>query len=72
LKTAHYALSECDLDVLYLMREGLFDQQIAYRLWANRDSIAGRVSTIVQKMGARSRTEAAVRAIKEGIFAPGH
>jgi DNA-binding NarL/FixJ family response regulator len=70
LKTTHYSLSERELDVLYLMQEGLYDQDIAYRLGVSKDAVSDRVGVIVEKMGVRSRTEAALRAFKECIFQP--
>jgi len=50
------------------MTEGLYDQQIAERLCIRKDVVTDSVSSLVHKMGARSRTEAAVRAIKQGMF----
>ena len=56
-KAARYSLSERELDVLYLMQEGLHDQEIAYRLGVSRDAVSERVGIIIEKMGARSRTD---------------
>lgn len=67
VKATRYSLSEPELDVLCLLQEGLYDQEIADRLYISKDAVADRVGSIVEKMGVRSRTEAAVRALKEGI-----
>jgi DNA-binding NarL/FixJ family response regulator len=67
-KAKRYSLSERELDVLFLMQEGLFEQEIAYPLGVSKDAVADRVSLIVEKMGVRSRTEAALRAFKEHLF----
>jgi DNA-binding NarL/FixJ family response regulator len=63
-----YSLTEQELDVLYHLKEGLYEEQIALTLGMAKLAIQGDVASIIGKMGARSRTEAAVRAIKEGIF----
>jgi DNA-binding NarL/FixJ family response regulator len=63
-----YSLTEQELDVLYHLKEGLYEEQIALTLGTAKLAVQGDVASIIAKMGARSRTEAAVRAIKEGIF----
>ena len=63
-----YGLTEQELDVLYHLKEGLHEGQIALTLGIPRLTVQGHVASVMAKMNARSRTEAAVRAIKEGIF----
>jgi len=63
-----YGLTEQELNVLYHLKEGLHEEQIALILGVPRLTVQGDVASVMAKMNARSRTEAAVRAIKEGIF----
>jgi DNA-binding NarL/FixJ family response regulator len=63
-----YSLTEQELDVLYHLKEGLYEDQIALALGVPGLTVQGHVASLIGKMNARSRTEAAVRAIKEGIF----
>ncbi|HWC30760.1 MAG TPA: LuxR C-terminal-related transcriptional regulator [Dehalococcoidia bacterium] len=65
---ATYGLTDWELDVLYQLKEGLQEEQIALVLAVPRAAVQGDIASVMMKMHARSRTEAAVRAIKEGIF----
>lgn len=67
-KAARYSLSQSELDVLYLMQQGIHDPEIAARLRISGEAVTDKARSIVEKMGVRSRTEAAVRAIREGVF----
>ena len=54
---------------MYTLTEGLSDHlMIACRLGITEAEVHLHIASILTKMNARSRTEAAVRAIKEGIF----
>jgi DNA-binding NarL/FixJ family response regulator len=68
IKEGPYGLTEQELDVLYQLREGLHEGQIALTLGMPTLTVQGHMASLMAKMNARSRTEAAVRAIKEGIF----
>jgi len=69
IKAKRYSLSERELDVLYLlMYEGPFEQAIADRLSEPTEAVAEDIGRILEKLDARSRTEAALRAFREGIF----
>jgi len=63
-----YGLSFTEQKVLGRMTEGLADKEIAYQLGSSRFTINKHVTSILAKMAARSRTEAAVRAIREGLL----
>jgi DNA-binding NarL/FixJ family response regulator len=65
---APYGLSEQELEVLYLLRNGLYIPQICDVLALPVRVVEGYVDSILEKMNALSKTEAAVRAIREGIF----
>jgi DNA-binding NarL/FixJ family response regulator len=63
-----YGLSEQELEVLYLLRSGLYIPQICEALVLPVHVVEAYVDSLLEKMNARSKTEAAVRAIREGIF----
>jgi DNA-binding NarL/FixJ family response regulator len=55
-------------DVLALIATGLTDGEIAETLGIARRTASNRVSTILLKLDARSRTEAVVKAMRNGIL----
>jgi DNA-binding NarL/FixJ family response regulator len=64
---APYGLSERELAVLNLVAAGLSDAQIAWSLGITNYTVNKHVGAILLKMNARSRTAAAVRAIREHL-----
>jgi NarL family two-component system response regulator LiaR len=56
-----------ELQVLALMCEGLSNQEIAERLVIGLPTVKTHVSSIMAKLGASSRTEAAATAIRLGL-----
>ncbi|MEM9531802.1 MAG: response regulator transcription factor [Pseudomonadota bacterium] len=54
--------------VLRLMSAGLSNQQIAVQLHKAEGTIKNRVSVILQKLNARDRTQAVLKAITNGII----
>jgi two-component system KDP operon response regulator KdpE len=67
--TYPYSLTPQEFSVLYTLTEGLVDHLIiARRLGITEAEVRLHIASILEKMNARSRTEAAVRAINEGIF----
>ena len=60
-----YNLSGGEMRVLFLLSNGLTDRQIADALGVTSYTINKHVGAILQKMDVRSRTAAAVRAIRE-------
>ena len=62
-----YDLTERELDVLRLILEGINDDDIAERLGISSFGVNQHVQAIRSRLCAGSRTEAAVRAIKNGL-----
>ena len=60
-------LSERDLVVLRLMVEGFADKEIAREIGVSVFTVNKSVQAILRHTNATSRTQAAVRAIKQGI-----
>jgi DNA-binding NarL/FixJ family response regulator len=61
-------LTPRELDVLSLLTEGLTNKAIAQRLGISEYTVKFHVNTIFRKLGAQSRTEAAVRAARLGLI----
>jgi PAS domain S-box-containing protein len=62
-----YALTFRELTVLHLVSSGKADKEIATTLGISSQTVNKHVARILHKMGASSRTEAGVRAIKDGV-----
>ncbi|WP_369051964.1 helix-turn-helix transcriptional regulator [Kineococcus terrestris] len=62
------SLSRRELEVLAGLTEGLSNQEIAEALHASRRTVSTHVEHILTKLGARSRTEAATRAVRDGLL----
>jgi len=69
LRTNPYGLTYRELAVLHLVAEGSADKQIAEALGISTYTVNKHVANILGKMNAVSRTEAGVRAIREGMLA---
>ena len=63
-----YSLSQRELVVLESVALGLTDKQIAHKLGISPDTVRKHVAAVRRKMGASSRTEASVRAVREGLL----
>jgi DNA-binding CsgD family transcriptional regulator/tetratricopeptide (TPR) repeat protein len=61
-------LTRREHDVLMLLTEGLTDRQIAERLFLSPKTAGHHVSSILAKLGVRTRTEAATTAISMGLL----
>lgn len=61
-------LTERELEVLRLMAEGYSNRQIAQLIHLAEGTVKNHISSILTKMGARDRTNAVLRAIREGIL----
>jgi ATP/maltotriose-dependent transcriptional regulator MalT len=56
---AHKKLTNREAEVLALIRQGMSNRQIATTLWISEATVKLHVHHILEKLGARSRTEAA-------------
>jgi DNA-binding NarL/FixJ family response regulator len=61
-------LSEREREVLRLLAQGLSNREIADRLFLAEGTVKNYVSSILQKTGARDRTQAAILAKEWGII----
>ena len=61
-------LSKREIEVLELVARGLSNKQIAYTLEINETTAKNHVQHILQKLGAKDRTQAATAAIQRGII----
>ena len=66
-----HGLTPRELEVLGMMVDGCSNQQIADHLFVAPRTVAAHVEHILTKLGSPSRTHAAVRAQREGLFVPG-
>lgn len=61
-------LTRRDRDVLGLVAMGYSNKEIAERLFLAEGTVKNRVSQILEKIGARDRTQAALRARERGLL----
>lgn len=61
-------LTPREMEVLSLLAEGLSNKAIAYELGISEHTVKFHVNAIFGKLGAQSRTEAAVRATQLGLI----
>lgn len=61
-------LSDRELEVLRLVAEGYSNRQIAGIVHLAEGTVKNHLSTILLKLGARDRTNAVLRALREGIL----
>lgn len=62
------ALSEREIDVLHLVREGLTNAQIGGRLYLSRHTVKEYLSDAMRKLDATNRVDAVLRATRLGLF----
>ncbi len=60
-------LSEREQEVLQLLAQGLTNKEIAQRLYLAEGTVKNYVTAILQKLGVRDRTQAALRARELGL-----
>jgi DNA-binding NarL/FixJ family response regulator len=65
---ARPSLTPRELEVLALVVRGLVNKQIAGELKMSENTVKGHVKTILAKLGAQDRTQAATDAIRRGII----
>lgn len=61
-------LSKRETDVLLLIKDGLKNPQIAKHLGLSSKTIENHVRNILQKLGAKNRTEAVVIAVRNSLI----
>jgi DNA-binding CsgD family transcriptional regulator len=61
-------LSPRQTDVLRLLVAGRSDRQIGQELYISHRTVSNHVAAILSKLGVSSRSEAAVRAVREGLI----
>jgi len=61
-------LSPRELEVLWLIAEGMSNNQIAFDLKIAKDTVKNHVKNILEKLEATDRTQAATEAIQRGII----
>jgi len=60
-------LTKREMDVLRQLAAGLANRQIAQRLYLSEKTVRNYISTILQKLHANDRTEAALIAARHGL-----
>jgi DNA-binding NarL/FixJ family response regulator len=63
-----YGLSQEELEALTLIVEGLSDEEVALGTRTSLEQYRIRLQAIEAKMGTKSRTESAIRAIRDGLL----
>lgn len=61
-------LTERELDVLRLLAEGLSNREIGHKLSLTEGTVKNYVTNVLQKIGARDRTQAALRGRELGLI----
>jgi DNA-binding NarL/FixJ family response regulator len=61
-------LSEREIEILKLVSQGLTNKEIAARLYLAEGTVKNYVTSILQKIDARDRTQAAIRARELGLL----
>jgi DNA-binding CsgD family transcriptional regulator/N-acetylneuraminic acid mutarotase len=67
LRTEHTELSERELEILRLVATGVSNKEIAQQLFISTNTVKVHLRNIFAKIGAASRTEAALYAVRMGI-----
>ena len=62
------ALTTREIDVLQLIAQGNANKLVADRLSITEDTVKAHVKSILSKLGAQDRTQAAVIGLKRGII----
>lgn len=60
-------LTQREVEVLSLMAKGLRNREIAHRLGLSLNTVKAHMQSILLKLDAKDRTEAAVIALRRGI-----
>jgi dTDP-4-amino-4,6-dideoxygalactose transaminase/DNA-binding CsgD family transcriptional regulator len=65
-------LSTREIEILGLMAQGLFNHEIASRLFLARETVKTHIHHVLVKLHARSRTHAVAIALQQGLFEENH
>jgi DNA-binding NarL/FixJ family response regulator len=60
-------LTERESEILELIAQGLSNKEIAYKLFLNEGTIRNHSSKILSKLHAYDRTQAVIKAVRQGI-----
>lgn len=60
-------LTERETEVLGLLARGRANKQIGFELFIEEKTVKAHVSSILRKLGVRSRTQAALHAVRSGV-----
>ena len=60
-------MSAREIEVLNLVAQGLMNKQIAHTLQFAEHTVKNHMKSILEKLGAEDRTQAATMAIRRGI-----
>ena len=63
-------LSRRELEVLTLVAEGLSNRSVADQLYISENTVKNHMGNILEKLQLHSRTEAAMYAVRQGLFDP--
>jgi DNA-binding CsgD family transcriptional regulator len=63
-------LTAREIEVLALLAHGISNAQLAHKLHRSTKTVDHHVSAILEKLGARSRTEAVATALAQGLIPP--
>jgi DNA-binding NarL/FixJ family response regulator len=66
---SHERLTEREVDVLRFVVEGATNEEIAARLFVTEKTVKTHLSAIFRKLGVTNRTQAATKAVREGLAA---
>ena len=62
------ALTSREVEVLEMLAEGMSNRAIAARLKISRNTVKFHVAAILEKLGARTRTEAVTLGVRQGLI----
>jgi ATP/maltotriose-dependent transcriptional regulator MalT len=60
--------SECELEVLHLIADGLSNEQIAERLYIAQGTVKRHITNPYRKLAVQSRTQAIAKARETGLL----
>lgn len=65
-----FGLSPREMEILKLLMEGMSNQEMAERLLISAETVKTHMRHIMEKLAVSDRTQAAVKAMRAGIFRP--